>query len=290
METVWLSRRALRSASFLVALLLSLSGARAEPPGQLSEWLSLAELNAYLEKLDGEKIDGKNFWDRGNWLTAVEGRWEAGIPQYRISYDAVPAERRANWWQWFFNQDKTSFDQNVHRLADEGYTLVQSNSYVRPGGSERFQGVWHKLVPRKQAPLLPPGEYHLVERQGEEISGISAGITIIADRLVGHTPGFDFKGSLEDRYTGSIPRTPIQQPNERWMDPAWLKLMEDASWDEKDGKLRVVKNGKTVLRFEPGPPKVEAPSFIMPVPGQRVPVPSQTIKRRVIDGEIQPPQ
>src|SRR3569833_1230829 len=63
---------------------------QSESGHEVTPWMSLSELNAYFESLDGDKPGGKNFWDRGNWMDKVEGRWEAGIPQYRISHSAVP--------------------------------------------------------------------------------------------------------------------------------------------------------------------------------------------------------
>src|SRR5688500_272799 len=78
-------------------------GLRAEAEKEFTQWMSLSDFNAYMEGLDGEKPEGKNYWDRGNWVLAMEGRWEAGIPQYRFSYAPVPP-RRAYWWLWYFNQ------------------------------------------------------------------------------------------------------------------------------------------------------------------------------------------
>ncbi len=122
----------------------ALHGARSEGGVTLSPWMSLSEMNAYLEGLDGDKPEGKNFWDRGNWINGVEGRWEGGIQQYRLSHSAVPAHR-AYWWFWYVNQDREAFDRLVPQMADDGFALVQFKSYVRPGGSERFQGFWHQL-------------------------------------------------------------------------------------------------------------------------------------------------
>jgi len=137
MEMVRNLCRALWSAVFVLGLLAS--SARAENPSPLTAWMSLSDLNAYLEGLDGDKPEGKNFWDRGHWITAIEGRWEAGIPQYRVSYDAVPEARRAVWWQWYLNQDKQSFDAHVHQLADEGYTLVHGTATPAPAAPSAFR-------------------------------------------------------------------------------------------------------------------------------------------------------
>lgn len=224
--------------------------------------MSLSELNGFLEKLDeNTPAGGKNFWDRRHWIDEVEGRWQSGIPQYRISYSAVP-EARIYWWYWYLNQDRESFDRHVHELADEGFALVQSNSYVRPGGSERFQGVWHKLVPLTHAALLPPGRYKLTEIEQRPVTGWVASLVIEGERMTGRTMRREFKGSVRDRYTGSVT---VQDSSETWggdlnTEVQFLKLLENSSWQEKDGKLRVIKEGKTVLCFEPDPaqdPSVE---------------------------------
>lgn len=221
---------------------------------EFTPWMSLSELNAYLESLDGDKPDGKNFWDRGNWIDKVEGRWEAGIPQYRISHSAVP-ERRASWWFWYLNQDRESFDRLVHQLADEGFTLVHYNSYERPGGSVRFQGVWHKLIPLTHAALLPAGHYQLSEIQGRKLTEPVVSLTIEGERISGHGPLHEFKGSARDRFSGTITATEIAKPTLRTVKDAdverdFLKLLENCNWKEEQGKIRVVKDGRTILRFE----------------------------------------
>jgi hypothetical protein len=161
-----------RRAALVMAAYLFVAGPlRAEPGKDFTPWMSLSDLNSYLEELDGDKPGGKNYWDRGNWIDAMEGRGETGIAQYRIRYSPVPP-RRAYWWLWYFNHDRKSFDTQVHKLADEGFTLVHFNSYVRPGGEERFQGVWHKFVPLTGAAVLPSGQYVLTEIEGNAYSDI----------------------------------------------------------------------------------------------------------------------
>jgi len=136
----------MKLVTYILLVSLILSGC-SNQKHLFSEWLTLTEIDEYMQELDGDKPGGKNFWDRGHRITAAEGRWKNGIPQYRIAYEVVPPSK-AHWWFWYINQDQKSFDKHVHRLADDGYTLVYHNSYIRPGGSERFQGVWHKLIPR----------------------------------------------------------------------------------------------------------------------------------------------
>jgi len=265
-----------RAPFILVAVLLMVGGARAESPRESTEskpgnpsalhgvgseaghtsspWMSLSEMNAYLEGLDGDKSGGKNYWDRGHWIDAAEGRWEAGIPQYRLTHSAVP-ENRAYWWNWYFNQDREAFDGMVHRMADEGYALVQFNSFVRPGGSERFQGVWHKLIPVTDEPLLPAGHYRLSEIHRRSSIPSPVSLVIEGDRISGRGPWNEFKGSVRCRYSGTIKITPVANPTGGAIEAAnfeseFLKLLENATWKEDGNKIRVVKDGETVLRFE----------------------------------------
>jgi hypothetical protein len=234
-------------------------GAPVEASHAFTPWMSLDEMNAYFENLDGDKPDGKNYWDRGHWLDEVEGRWEAGIPQYRVSHSAVPASR-AHWWFWYMNQDRESFDRLVHHFADEGFVLVSFNSYVRPGGSERFQGVWHRLIPLTNDPLLPAGRYRLSEFNRKPQIPWPVSLIVDGDRISGRGPRSEFSGSVKSRFSGTIKTTLILPPaagplNSSSLDGSsfewdFLKLLENATWKEDGNKLRVVKNGETVLRFE----------------------------------------
>jgi hypothetical protein len=169
-----------------------------------------------------------------------------------VSYSAVP-EARIYWWYWYFNQDRESFDRHVHELADDGFVLVQYNSYVRPGGSERFQGVWHKLVPLTHAALLPAGRYKLSEIDQSPVTEWVASLIIEGDRITGRTLRNEFKGSVRGRYSGKISTQASTEPKRGNLNTEvrFLKVLENSSWQEKDGSLQVIKEGKTVLRFEP---------------------------------------
>ena len=176
------------------------------------------------------------------------------MPQYRLTHSAVP-EHRAYWWFWYINQDRESFDRLVHRLADEGFALAQFNSYVRPGGSERFQGVWQKLVPVNTEPLLPAGHYRLTEMHRKSSIAFPVSLVIEGDRISGRGPWNEFKGSVRCRYSGTIKIAPAANPTGGAIEGAnfeseFLKLLENATWKEEGGKIRVMKDGETVLRFE----------------------------------------
>ena len=53
-------------------------------------WMSLSELNAFMKTFDSKHPGERNYWDQGHWITAVDGRWHCGIPQYRIRYGDAP--------------------------------------------------------------------------------------------------------------------------------------------------------------------------------------------------------
>jgi Bacterial tandem repeat domain 1 len=112
-------------------------------------WMSLSELNQWQVQFDTTPPGGHpNYWDKGHWMNAVEARWHEGIPQYRVRYGPVP-EGFDGAWYWYANLDQATFSAHVHELADKGFVLCDPNSYLRPDDSRRYQGVWHKLLPRK---------------------------------------------------------------------------------------------------------------------------------------------
>jgi len=118
-------------------------------------WMSLSELNEWQKQFDTTPPGGHpNYWDNGHWMNAVEARWHEGIPQYRVRYGPVPEGYDAAWY-WYINQDQASFSAHVHALADQGFVLLDPNSYLRPDDSRRYQGVWHKLF-KKKSPATAP--------------------------------------------------------------------------------------------------------------------------------------
>lgn len=124
-----------------------------DQPLTQSGWLSLEELNSLLGELE-KKENGKNFWDEGHWVNSVDGRWENGIPEYKISYSKVP-ENSGYLWHWWFNQDEKSFRKIMHELADKGFRMVYFQSFKRPTEEIKYQGVWHKITPKKVDPDEP---------------------------------------------------------------------------------------------------------------------------------------
>lgn len=108
-----------------------------------TDWMSPADLDTYIRTQNAGHEKG--FWQRGYWITAVEGRWKDNGHQFRISYEKMPAP---DSWEWQYRVDQTrdSFIENIQVFALSGFDLVQSNSYQRPDGSQRFQGVWRRDV------------------------------------------------------------------------------------------------------------------------------------------------
>jgi hypothetical protein len=111
-------------------------------------WMSRPELDHFLSQYDTVPPGGHpNYWDKGHWINAVEGRWHGGVAQYRIRYGPVPRPNKGIWWYWYINQPQETFTEHVNELGDDGFVLLDPNSCVWPDGTRRFQGVWHKVIP-----------------------------------------------------------------------------------------------------------------------------------------------
>ena len=130
--------------------------------------------------------------------------------------------------------------------------------FVLIAGGERFQGVWHKFVPATGAALLPAGTYRLTALRGNSYDGSTMTIVIDGTKISGQSSGATFKGSVRERFTGSMDLNRIGETRQSGQENTVLEDLENASWFEQDGRLRVVKDGKTVLRFEPLKEAVEA--------------------------------
>jgi hypothetical protein len=131
--------------ALLLVVLLSLAGRCALHRGNsFTDWMGPNEFASYLNDRETRQADGKNFWARGHWINAVEGRWHKGSSEFRIKVGEAPSDRRY-WWYWWFNQTPEDFDHHIRRLSDEGFTLVHSDSFQRPDGTTRHCGVWQKV-------------------------------------------------------------------------------------------------------------------------------------------------
>lgn len=111
---------------------------------KFTPWMTYAEMRDFLAPLDAKDADHKNYWDRGHWLTAVEGRWTDGVPQFRLKRGEVPAGKKTAWY-WWYNQSPEDFHRHLHELSDQGFTLVHQNKFVWPDGTFRYSGVWHRI-------------------------------------------------------------------------------------------------------------------------------------------------
>ncbi len=129
--------------AFLIMLLLGGCALCPKQP-QFTAWMTYKEMDAYLAPLEKKGEDGKNYWDNRHWITAVEGRWEKGVPRFRVKTGDAPKTGRY-WWYWWFNQDQESFNKKIHDLSDKGFTLVSHNSFAWPDGTLRYSGVWQKV-------------------------------------------------------------------------------------------------------------------------------------------------
>jgi hypothetical protein len=110
-------------------------------------WMSKASLDQYLSQYDTTPPGGHpNYWDKGHWFNAVEGRWTNEGPQFRIRYGPTPKGVRYLWWYWDHDEDEKAFQTGSKRLAAEGFVLLDPNYFTRPDGTRHYQAVWQKVV------------------------------------------------------------------------------------------------------------------------------------------------
>jgi len=110
-------------------------------------WMSPTEVSVFFKSFEPVRTGEPDYWKKGHWVTAVEGRWGDGVPQYRFRYGPVPVQPGHEWtWFWFLDMDQETFGKKLKEYAETGFTLVWYNSFKRPDGTRRYQGVWHKLT------------------------------------------------------------------------------------------------------------------------------------------------
>ena len=119
-----------------------------------TSWMSLSELNAFMTTFDSKHPGEPSYWDQGHWITAVDGRWHCGIPQYRIRYGDAPKGQGFRWY-WFINQDRGSFNHDIQRYTEDGFILGFYSRLRWPDGTFRYQGVWHKSASPTAATPTP---------------------------------------------------------------------------------------------------------------------------------------
>lgn len=118
--------------------ILSLPGAES----RFTNWMTPEALNQHILSLNQGFTT--SFWDRGHWIVAVEGRWVSNYQEFRIVYEATP-EKKDFSWRYRIAQTKDVFDSNLRKLERDGYQLVQSQAFLHPDNTHRFQAVWQKL-------------------------------------------------------------------------------------------------------------------------------------------------
>lgn len=118
-----------------------------EPPlpevatGTFTPWMTPDGLDSWVRKRnEGHSV---SFWQRGHWITAVEGRWNGDTHEFRIAFDSTPSS--PDWrWQYRVNQTPEEFMENSNKLQAEGFRMVQVQSFDHPDKRRRYQAVWEK--------------------------------------------------------------------------------------------------------------------------------------------------
>lgn len=113
---------------------------------EFTPWMSPLALDTYLrQKNRGHQ---GNFWARGNWIRAIEGRWHQGNREVRIALGvmAVPGQVE---WAYRINLTEIAFAEELARKGTEGYALAQSQAYRHPDGTKRYQAVWQRDNPKR---------------------------------------------------------------------------------------------------------------------------------------------
>ncbi len=114
-----------------------------ESTGAFTAWMTPLALDTYIRQKN--KGYSESFWQRGHWITAVEGRWNNGSREFRIALDKVPDLNR---WQWQYrvNQSSEDFVNTSKEFAEQGFELVQTQTFKDVDGSTKFQAVWQREV------------------------------------------------------------------------------------------------------------------------------------------------
>lgn len=104
-------------------------------------WMSSLSLRTYiLQKNYGHNED---FWQRGHWMRAVEGRWRGGDAEFRIAIGTMK-HRDEFQWQHAMNLSESEFYKEDAHYRQQGYRLIQSQIWQMPNGSTRHQAVWRR--------------------------------------------------------------------------------------------------------------------------------------------------
>ncbi|MEM7602228.1 MAG: hypothetical protein AAF357_12530, partial [Verrucomicrobiota bacterium] len=115
--------------------------APSESTGEFTSWMTPLALDTYIRHKN--RGYSESFWQRGHWITAVEGRWTDDGHEFRIALDKIPD---LNQWQWQYrvNQSTGQFANASRDFADQGFKLVHSQTFTDPNGKTKFQAVWQR--------------------------------------------------------------------------------------------------------------------------------------------------
>ncbi len=126
-----------------IALIISLfliTSAQADDK-EFTSWMKKSDLDSYFQVLNNFDEDN-DFFAKGYWITAVEGRWHKGNFEYRVKYGNGPSRKYS--WYWHINQDYNDFSQKSDGYNNRGFRLVYAQSFQSATGELRYQSVWHK--------------------------------------------------------------------------------------------------------------------------------------------------
>lgn len=102
-------------------------------------WMSPLALDTYIRHRNGEQE--KSFWERGHWISSVEGRWKDGAHEFRIAISETP---KIPQWRWQYRIDQTpdEFLASNQEMRSNGFRLLHVQSYDHPDQRRRYQAVW----------------------------------------------------------------------------------------------------------------------------------------------------
>ncbi|MDF1852551.1 MAG: hypothetical protein P1U85_17060 [Verrucomicrobiales bacterium] len=137
-------------------------------------WLSPLALDSYMRTKDqGHQV---GFWDRGHWMTSIEGRWKDGSHEFRIRYAETP--KTPGWkWEYRINLTPEQFLETHAQMRDAGFSLVSSQSFLHPDQRRRYQAVWQSHpIPNRITSLQAPSTE---VASSDEVNGPPASLRFI---------------------------------------------------------------------------------------------------------------
>jgi hypothetical protein len=136
-----------RGIALFCALLASacISFAQDQPQtSTFTDWMPRYKFLEYLDAKGKKGEDGKNYWDQGYWIDAVECKWEDGYQKYRIAVAPAP-KGKPHWWLWYFDMSQDFFEKRLTENSIQGYQLVHVHKCLNPSDVTAYAAVWHKV-------------------------------------------------------------------------------------------------------------------------------------------------